>query len=96
MLVDGIAANDVIIVESYGFKKVLGHILPKKVFFFYPIASPVGFNDFFMSKELFQKVHKGLLARYKMTADDLKIQLKFKCNLCLLMHFFTFRTLSFA
>ena len=74
VLIDGMSADDVMIAESYGFKKVITVL---ELMTLYPTASPVGLFDFFMSQELFSKVHKGLLARYKMTAEELKSQLKF-------------------
>ena len=54
------------IAESYGFKKVVTVL---ELLTLYPTASPVGLYDFFMSKELYQKVQKGVLARFRVTAD---------------------------
>ena len=66
VLIDGIAADDVMIAESYGFKKVVTVL---ELMTLYPTASPLGLYDFFMSKELYQKVHKGVLTRFGMSAD---------------------------
>ena len=83
------APNEVEIAENYGFKKVVTVL---ELLTLYPTASPVGLYDFFMSEELFQKVHKGLLARYKMTADELKAELRF--DAIIVIHA-TLRALSF-
>ena len=90
VLVDGIAADDVKIAESYGFKKVVTVL---ELLTLYPTAGPAGLYDFFMSDKMFQNVHKGLLARYGMTADELKNQLKFAAIFVLQG---TFKALTFA
>ena len=50
MLVDGIAADDVKIAESYGFKKVVTVL---ELLTLYPTAGPAGLYDFFMSNTMF-------------------------------------------
>jgi hypothetical protein len=90
VLVDGFSADDVGLANGYGYKKAVSLL---ELMALYPSVSPVAMKDFFMSKERLQKAKEAVLARFGLSEDELKKQLKFSA---VIIFCSTFRVCSFA